>query len=162
MFCGNCGCHLGEVIGLFCEDCGASLFPRNLTETELLNQNNNEQEIIEKYFNDVYDCNMINTILEKRHRINMSLRSLKRRLQVYGLKKNQNVSNEALKEIMRSEVQGSSSRLGYRGMWNLLRVSYGIRTPRNVVMKMLKELDLVTTKERRSRQLKRRRYKSGG
>ena len=63
---------------------------------------------------------------------------------------------------MKSEVQGSSSRLGYRGMWNLLRVSYGIRTPRNVVIKMLKELDLVTTKERRSRQLKRRRYKSGG
>ena len=162
MFCDNCGYHLGEIIGLFCEECGTSLFPRNLTETELLSQNNNEQEIIEKYFNDGYDYNMINTILAKRHRINMSLRTLKRRLQVYGLKRNQNVSNEALKEIMRREVQGSSSRLGYRGMWNLLRVSYGIRTPRNVVMRMLKELDPVATEERRSRQLKRRRYKSGG
>ena len=63
---------------------------------------------------------------------------------------------------MRREVQGSSSRLGYRGMRNLLRVCYGIRTPRNVVMRMLKELDPVATEERRSRQLKRRRYKSGG
>ena len=50
---------------------------------------------------------------------------------------------------MRHEVQRSSSRLGYRGMWNLLCVSYGIRTPRNVVMRMLKELDLVATEERR-------------
>ena len=149
MFCDNCGYHLGEIIGLFCEECGTSLFPRNFTETELLSQNNNELEIIEKYFNDGYDYNMINTILAKRHRINMSLRTLKRRLQVYGLKRNQNVSNEALKEIMRREVQGYSSRLGYRGMWNLLRVSYGIRTPRNVVMRMLKELDPVATEERR-------------
>ena len=105
---------------------------------------------------------MIYTVLAKRHRINMTLKTLKRRLQEYGLKKNRNVSNEALKEIMRREVQGSSSRLGYRGMWNLLRVFYGIRTPRNVVMRMLKELDPFATEERRSRQLKRRRYKSGG
>ena len=42
MFCDNCGCHLGEIIGLFCEECGASMFPRNLTETELFSQNNNE------------------------------------------------------------------------------------------------------------------------
>ena len=114
MFCDNCGCHLGEIIGLFCEECGASLFPRNLTETELLSQNNNEQEIIEKYFNDGYDYNIINTMV------------------------------------------------GYGGMWNLLRVSYGIRTSRNVVLRMLKELDPVATEERRSRQLKRRRYKSCG
>ena len=125
MFCDNCGSHLDEIVGLFCEECGFSLFPR--TETELLSQNNDEQEIIEKYFNDGYECNMINTILAKRHRSNM--RTLIRRLQVYGLKKIKNVSNEALKEIMRREVQRSSSRLGYRGMWNLLRVSYGIRTP---------------------------------
>ena len=59
---------------------------------------------------------MINTILAMRYRINMSLRTFKRQLQVYGLKKNQNVSNEALKEIMRHEVQRSSSRLDYRGM----------------------------------------------
>ena len=26
--------------------------------------------------------------------------------------------------------------LGYHGMWNLLRVAYGIRPPRNVVMRM--------------------------
>ena len=62
---------------------------------------------------------MINTILAKRHRINMSLRTLKRRLPVYGLKKNQNVSYEALKEIMGREVQGPSSRLGYYCLlWN--------------------------------------------
>ena len=90
------------------------------------------------------------------------MRTLKRRLQVYGLKKNQNVSNEALKEIMRREVRGSISRLGYRGMSNLLLVSYRIRTPLNVIMRMLKELDPVATKERISKQLKRRRYKSGG
>ena len=149
MFCDNYGYHFGETIGLFCEECGASLLPTNLTETELLNQNNNELEIIEKYFNDRYDYNMINTILAMRYRINMSLRTLKRQLLVYGLKKNQNVSNEALKEIMRHEVQRSSSRLDYRGMWNLPCVSYEIKTPRNVVMRMLKELDLVATEERR-------------
>ena len=80
MLCNNCGSHLGEIIGLFCEECGASLFPINLTETELLSQNNNEQEITEKYFNNGYDCNMTDTILAKWQRINMSLRTLKRRL----------------------------------------------------------------------------------
>ena len=150
--CDNCGSHFGEVIGSFREECGVSLFPR--TETELPSQHNNEHEIIEKYFIDGYDYNMINTTLANRHRINTSLRTLKRRLQVYELKKNKNVSNEALKEIMRSEVQRSSSKLGYRGMWNILRFPYGIRTPRNVVMRMLKELDQITTEDRRSRQLK--------
>ena len=103
---------------------------------------------------------MINTILAKRHKINMVLRISKQRLLVYGLK-SQNVPNKALKEIMRREVQGSSSRLGYCGMWNPLHVLYRIRTPRNVVMRSLKELDPVATEQRRSRQLKRRRYKSG-
>ena len=103
---------------------------------------------------------MINTILAKRHKINMVLRILKQRLQVYRLK-SQNVPNKALKEIMRREVQGSSSRLGYWGMWNPLCVLYQIRTPRNVVMRLLKELDPVATEQRRSSQLKRRRYKSG-
>ena len=63
---------------------------------------------------------------------------------------------------MRREVQGSSSRLGYRGMWYLLLVSYGITTPRNVVMRMLRELDPAATEARRSKQLKRRRCKSDG
>ena len=63
---------------------------------------------------------------------------------------------------MRREVQRSSSKLGYRGMWTLLRVSYEIRTPGNVVMRMLKELDLVATEDRIHRQLKRKYYKSGG
>ena len=44
MFCDNCACHLGEIIELFREECDAGLFPRNLSETELLSQNNNEQE----------------------------------------------------------------------------------------------------------------------
>ena len=60
MFCDNCACHLGEIIELFREECDAGLFPRNLSETELLSQNNNEQEIVEKYLNDGYDYNMIN------------------------------------------------------------------------------------------------------
>ena len=63
---------------------------------------------------------------------------------------------------MRCEVQGSSSRLGYLGIWNLLCVSDRTRIPQNFVMRMLKELDPVPTEERRRRQLKRRRYKSGG
>ena len=75
MFCNNCGSHFGEIIGLFCEDHSASLFPRNLTKTELLSQNNNEQETIEKYFKDGYDCNVINTILVKQHKISISLRT---------------------------------------------------------------------------------------
>ena len=39
----------------------------------------------------------------------MSLGTLKRRLQVYGLKKIKNVSNKALKEMPRREVQESGS-----------------------------------------------------
>ena len=61
MFCNNCGSHLGKVIGLFCEKCGASLFPSTLTETELLSQNNNKQEIFEKYLKEGCDYTRVPT-----------------------------------------------------------------------------------------------------
>ena len=63
MFCDNCDSHLGKIIGLFCEKCGASLFPSTFTEAEFLRQNNNKQKIFEKYLKDGCDYTLINTIL---------------------------------------------------------------------------------------------------
>ena len=162
MFCENCGFQLTERNEIFCFECGANLVPQNLTEKELENCNGNQRVIIEKYFRDGFEYYAIVELLHRRHGINISLRTLKRRLQQYGLNKGQNVNDEALREVISREIQGIPSRLGYRGMCDYLRCTYGIRAPRHTVMRILKELDPDATERRKSRRLNRRQYHSGG
>lgn len=100
--------------------------------------------------------------LNKKHGVNYSMRTLKRRLKIYGLKKTQNVNNAELTGITQREIEGPSSRLGYRGMQGLLKSKYAIRCPRDTIMKKLKELDPEATEQRKSRVLKRREYISQG
>ena len=45
---------------------------------------------------------------------------------------------------------------GYRSMWNKLRTTYNTITPRNSVMKILREVDPLRSNERRFRNLQRR------
>ena len=159
MFCEDCGYNLDDN-DIFCGQCGVNLNPQNLTEEEVINHC--EEELIKKYFRDGYPYNTIIAFLEERHGIDISLRTLKRRLSKFNLKKNQNINNSALKVIIAREIEGSASNVGYRGMQGILRSTYGIMAPRNTVMNTLKELNPTATCERRSRQLKRRHYKSDG
>ena len=88
---------------------------------------------------------------------------MKRQLQSFGLQRTAyNITEESLRQIISREIEGSASTKGYRALWSSLKVSYGINIQRDVVMKMLRELDPDGTETRRARRLRRRQYVSVG
>ena len=160
MYCHRCG---KEQIrqACFCTACGTRL--RNTClDFKPLPLNTNETSAICHYFESRFTYDSIVLMLDKYHGIKLSLRTLKRRLRAYGLNKKSNSNENIAHSIIVRELTGPSSLLGYRGMWNLLRNSYGIQLPRDQVMHLLKDIDPEGTKERKARKLKRREYKSAG
>eukprot|EP00111_Clytia_hemisphaerica_P020125 TCONS_00059303-protein len=155
MFCPSCGAQR-EVEYRFCGNCGDQFIVPNPNEGE-----NIEESLIKKYFHDGHTYSAIVCLLEN-YGVNLGVRTLKRRLVLYGLDKSQNVDDATLSGIMQTELQGPASNLGYRNMWNLLRTKYNIRCPRDKVMNLLQELDPEGVVQRRSRVLRRRRYTSRG
>lgn len=104
------------------------------------------------------------SFLERFHGIHISLSTLKRRLRDYELKRrNSAVLNQnAVRKIIREELDGPSCMSGYRAMWHTLRLKYGLCIPRSTVQSLLKEVDPFGTEERRKHRLKRRIYSSNG
>ena len=97
------------------------------------------------------------------HGINVSVRTLKRRLKSYGLcKRRIQVWENEVRNIIESEIRGPSSMRGYRGLWHSLRVTHGIILQRDTVMKILRDVDPEGTEIRKARRLRRRRYTSPG
>lgn len=93
----------------------------------------------------------------------MSLRTLKRRLNEYGLwKRDHRTTDHSVHQIIQNETQGPSSMLEYRGMWNKLRTSYNLTVPRDTVMRILRELDPAASALRKARKFQRRAYISPG
>ena len=78
------------------------------------------------------------------------------------LNKKGNCSPQCIRTIIQREISGPSSERGYRGMWHLLRTSYGVSTPRDDVANILRELDPAGTEARKSRKLRRRQFFSAG
>ena len=98
----------------------------------------NKRELIEHYFNRDYSYDVIVAFLEIHHDIVISKSTLKRRLRQYGLKRrSSNISFQALRAIIQREIEGPNSLVGYRGMWNHLKRSYGIRITRNTIMTLI-------------------------
>ena len=56
-------------------------------------------------------------------------------------RRNQGNSEHTVGEIVKREIEGPSSLLGYRGMRNKLRISYNVAVSRDMVMRILRELD---------------------
>ena len=93
----------------------------------------------------------------------MSIRTLKRQLQSFGLQgTTYNIIEESLRQRISREIEGSASTKGYRALLSSLKVSYGINIQRDVVVKMLRELDPDETETCRARRLRRRQYVSVG
>ena len=96
----------------------------------------------------------------------MSLRTLKRRLRDFGLRRNGNINDDLerrIRQIIENEISnGSGASLGYRSMWHLLRLQYHIHVPRRVVVQVIQETDPEGVQQRRRRRLSRRRYISFG
>ena len=93
------------------------------------------------------------------HNTEISIRTLKRRLQSFGLQRTVcNIREESLSQIISKEIRGLASTKDYRALWSSLKVSYGINIERDVVMKMLRELGPDGTETCRARRLRRRQY----
>ena len=102
-------------------------------------------------------------LLEKNHDIKMSIRTLKRRLQNYGLKKkNPAVTEDQVQRIIESEINGPSSHCGYRSWWNKLRLSYNITYRRDDILQILKNVHPAAFKLQKAKKLIHRTYISSG
>ena len=162
MYCASCGSIL-RPNSLYCSNCG---FQRRQTVAEQplqFQSSKTEEEIIHEYFRSGYGYRSIVLFLSTYHDINISVHTLKRRLQSYGLRKRGvQVCENELRNIVESEIRGPSSMRGYRGLWHSLRVTHGIILPRDTVMRVLKDVDPEGTEIRKARRLRRRRYNSPG
>ena len=140
------GCQL-IINANFCSGCGCR--QRNY---DLFESSDSEEDLIRKYFKYGYNYQTVCLFLEKFHGIEISLRTLKRRLAQYVLKKASNdISDETLPSIIEREVKGPSSLKGYRNIWNKLRMTYCITVPRDRVMYLLRCIDPNNTAMRQTK-----------
>ena len=92
--------------------------------------------------------------LEKLHGITIGLRTLKRLLADHRLNKiGSDISDPSLQVIIEREVNGTSSLKRYRNIWNKLRLTYGIKVPRDKVIETLRNIYLVNSALRIARKL---------
>ena len=83
MFCTKCGTAVDGVV-LFCSFCGCKIYSNY---NEHLPSTDDEKEIISHYFMESYKYATIVLFLRLHHNIDISISTLKRRLQTYGLQK---------------------------------------------------------------------------
>ena len=119
--------------------------------------------MLEHYFHLGYENNVILDFLNHHHGIRISLSTLKRRLQDYGLtRRGMNIEEQRLREIIQQEIAGPGVLLGYRAVWHSLRLNHHIHVPRQQVAEILRELNPEGTRQRKRRRLRRRTYRSHG
>ena len=128
----------------------------------------NEQKVIESYFNHGYKYDHIVSLLKSEHGIEMPVRTLKRRLKSYNLSRrvdleeDGNFNQEYIRNLIWREMQGAAGCLaGYRKMWHVLRLRHHMHVPRKLVATILKNLDPEAS-DRRRKKVKRRQYFSHG
>ena len=119
-------------------------------------------EVIKDYFESGFSYEEIQSLLESRHGVTISVRQLHRVLRKNGLFKRKNKSplNHIFNFIIK-ELQGSSSHFGYRMMHQKARQN-GYVVDRETVRLALKALDPEGVKLRKKKRLKRRIYHSVG
>ena len=141
MYCTQCGYDLAHE-AVFCQRCGnKSRLYGALSYQVGIPQFHCENNSIVYYFNQNFRYKAICMFLKTYHSIDMSIRTLKRRLHSMGLKKHDFSTSEAvIRQVIEREIEGPFSLKGYRTMWNTLRARYGIRTQRDNVMGILREI----------------------
>ena len=81
-----------------------------------------ERDVIEHYFHLGYTNEIILEFLKRFHHIKISLRTLKRRLRSFGLRRKGNIMDEArIRAVFIRELSGLRRLQGYRSMWHTLR-----------------------------------------
>ena len=100
------------------------------------------REIISYYFHLGYENEVIREFLQNYHNITLSLRTLKRRLRDFSLRRNGNdIDRDQLRDIIKEQLHGSGRSLGYRAIWHSLRLEHHIHVPRRIVATVMQELD---------------------
>ena len=123
---------------------------------------NDEEGLIHYYFFRGFEYEEILMFLEKHHDVKMSIRTLKRRIKSYGLRRRQpDYDLDSVHAAIQDLIDGPGSMQGYRSIWHMLQLR-GIRVPRVVVQELLREIDPEGTELRRAHRLRRRRYHNPG
>lgn len=121
------------------------------------------KEAITYYFNCGYTYDAIIDFLKTHHGISISLRTLNRRLKEYNLKrKNVTVDEANVRNLVKLEMANAGEQSGYRTIWHALRIIHNIHAPREMVSRILRELNPAASDARRAKKLKRRKYLSPG
>ena len=110
MFYTKCETAVDEV-ALFCNFCGCKIYSNY---NEHPPSTDDEKEIISYYFKKGNKYTTIVLFLRLHHNIEISICTLKRRLQTYGLqRKIYNITEDSLKQINSREIEGSAAAKGY-------------------------------------------------
>jgi hypothetical protein len=121
-----------------------------------------EEDIIRYYFFRGFSYEEMRMFLERNNGIEMSIRTLKRRIKSYGLQRRQVEYDIAeVKEAIENIIDGHGSLQGYRSVWHTLQLK-GLRVLRVVVQEILREIDPKATGLRQAHRLKRREYHNLG
>ena len=125
--------------------------------------NEDEEEILIKYyFYRGYEYKDILDFLATYHNIEISERTLHRRLRMYGLsRRNPEYDIDAITDEVRNMLGGPDCISGYRHVWHSLQLN-GHQVPRQVVELLLRELDPDGCQQRKEHKLKRRQYHNAG
>ncbi|CAB4023316.1 Hypothetical predicted protein [Paramuricea clavata] len=130
--CIQCGEALEDFFN-FCPEYGRSV----TQEGEMT-----EREIIEMYFYCGFTYSCILQLMSKYHNINMSLSTLKRRLQSFNLARSRDaIDVDQIRKAIRKEMDGPGCLFGYRFMWHSLRMGHGLTAPRDLVQRLMKDID---------------------
>ena len=147
MYCFKCGSWLRDG-ALFCRNCGT--LRRNITH----DPNGSLDSIIKYYFSKEMAYQTVVHVLVDCHDVQISLRTLKCKLKTMQLTKSRNITDQAVAQIIKRELRGSSAGHGYCFMWYKLKTALGIQWRRSTVMKILWEEDPAGTLLRESRYIK--------
>ena len=121
-----------------------------------------EEVLITYYFYRGYQYRDILDFLATYHNIEMSERTLHRRLRTYGLsRRNPEYDVNTIVDEVQGMLDGPDCISGYRHVWHSLQLK-GLQVPRRVVEIILRELDPDRCRSRRGHKLKRREYHNPG
>ena len=120
------------------------------------------EEVIEYLFYQGYQHEEIKGLLASEYGIEMSIRTLKRRLKDMNLsRKDVEYDAQEVRQGIQALLDGPNSCVGYRSMWHSLRLQ-GMVVPRIVVQKLMVELDPDGVERRKAHKLHRREYHNPG
>ena len=118
--------------------------------------------LITYYFYRGYQYRDILDFLATYHNIEMSERTLHRRLRTYGLsRRNPEYDVNTIVDEVQRMLDGPDCISGYRHVWHSLQLK-GLQVPRRVVEIILRELDPERCRSRKGHKLKRREYHNPG